>query len=85
MLDPHRVDRLCPEADAARVHAIDDDAPRVGRPERGAKAFGRALRVEAAEALEAFAHRRDAQREELVEIGFGDGHEAKRCAHGATV
>lgn len=93
MLDPQRmasidvcaVDGLGPETHAAGVHAIDDDALRVGGPERAAKARGRTLRVEAADAVEALAHRREAQREQFVEVGFGDGREAERRRHGATV
>ena len=88
MLDPHRA-RFAPEPDAARRFAADPtahpNAPRVGSPEGGSKALRRALRIEAAEALQARAQGADAQRQQGLEVGLGDRAELEPGCHAGTV
>ena len=86
VLDTQRLGfALGAERDTARRVVSDHDAPRVGRPERASKPLRRARRVEATEALQAFAHHGDAQRQQGVEIGLGDRGELECGGHGVTV
>ncbi len=76
---------LGPHDDNAHAHAIHDHVARVRRIEPGQEAVARALRIEAAEALQALAHRGDAQRDKVVGIGRGGrlerdpGHASQAC------
>jgi hypothetical protein len=84
VLDPHCVLGLEPKRDTAHRPTTHNDLARVGRPERLAKPLARANGVEAAEALQALAHRGDAQHQQRFEVSVGHGLERERDRHGCT-
>ena len=67
VVEPHHV-RQRLEDDEADASAVDDDVLRVLGREAGGQALARALRVVAAQALQALAHRAQAQREQGLEV-----------------
>ncbi|CAM2185764.1 hypothetical protein BO443_60297 [Burkholderia orbicola] len=75
----HRAERI---KTRTRMVGFDEAAER--RVERREKPVARTLRIETADALEAVAHRGDADRDEGVGVGLRDGEEGQGRCHRAA-